>query len=289
MYLIDCLFNNITCEKDSVIYINPSNVMISGFTSVVFKNCVTKGAKSAAISTSSVNPGNFSIKQCEFIDVVSEGINASSKFMRCNSIGSPYGALSFNLMTSGSGYVIVENCIFDSCIGAGNMAFNTITSGSILTVNDCIFKNYYNSDEDFEDDCIDIQEAEVTMKSCTFERFKFHGSMIYTNTTLKSLTLENCVFRSIHKINRNGGAIYGNIGNYGKLQITDCTFVDCSVPSEDGYGGAIYIDMIGSGTVKLNGTLIFKLNRTYLGWDIFIKGVFIYFNISFEIYYYFFF
>jgi hypothetical protein len=127
------------------------------------------------------------------------------------------------------------------------------------------------------------------MKNCTFENFNFCGSVIYTNLTLGSLTVIKCVFKLINKISGDGGAMYLNIPSNTKVEITDCTFTSCKVRSEGtdgfdgigGYGGAIYINIFETANLKLNGPLTFTSNHAELGWDIFINGVFIYFNILF--------
>jgi hypothetical protein len=193
MYLIDCLFYNVICWTNSIILTNPIHAKIISFSSVIFQNCKTQGADSAVITSDDAYDGNFLINECEFIDIVSEGINTTaantwggavttqilhsiqvlrnSRFVRCKSYGSPYGALSFDLDTSTEGYAVLENCIFDSCVGAGNVewaallkdnkvcgihvrscsfintkAFNiNPKEKSVHIINDCIFQNYHNT------------------------------------------------------------------------------------------------------------------------------------------------
>jgi hypothetical protein len=177
--------------------------------------------------------------------------------------------------------ICLKSCLF---INTTALNINCYPS-SVQLINDCIFKNYDNTKVSFKSNCIDIEQGNLMIRNCIFEELNFYGSVIYIKKMLKSLIMEECVFKSIHKISGNGSAMYVNLSKNSIVQITDCRFMECRVGS-GGYGGAIYLNISEEAIVKLNGTLIFTSNHADVGWDIFINKVFIYLLIDLFIFIY---
>ncbi|KAA6399461.1 MAG: hypothetical protein EZS28_005011, partial [Streblomastix strix] len=126
---------------------------------------------------------------------------------------------------------------------------------------------------------IQINSGTTTLNSFSASDITLNGGSLISYSSTENLNIDRCIFTNIQNTiaNGNGGVISGTLSSTsGSISITGSTstFTSCTVPSDSGLGGAIYLDIQTDGETKydLTGASYLTGNNALYGKSLFINA-----------------
>jgi hypothetical protein len=173
--------------------------------------------------------------------------------------------------------VLIEYCNFSASVAVSK------SNAGILNIFFCNFSVIVLYDLikplDIYNNIISVETVNLSINTCNFDTISLpHYSLIYSNSA-DSLAIYECNFSNIHtNISvENGSCVHCILSNKLSFFLSNCSFFECSVSADEGFGGCVYIYLHDNFSLSKNfifsGYLNFLNCSAKFGHNIFISSL----------------